>query len=593
MFLRYILLFSLLAWSISGLSSQDAGPPAFNAARIPNDQQLVLPQDNHVAMDIETRKKGVAAISKRPKIETKIYIDDALRALDVMQSHFYELWIGTWPSAIDWTAAVINTHVSALLGTVSRADPAETQHDTRFSEVVHRYFSHNIAYYFGENAFQIRNEAYDDMLWVVLGWLETIRFINDRNETDSSWHGTQFVPAFAHRARIFYDISSRGWDTSLCAGGMIWNPRLAPYKNAITNQLFISASVSMYLYFPGDSNYSPFYFDTSTNEDTFPGQPHDPRYLNSAIEAYSWLKHSNMTNQFGLFVDGFHIKGWSRNDNIGSGKCDERNEIVYTYNQGVVLSGLRGLWEGTGNSTYLEDGYSLVRNTMAATGWVWSGVIGSTIKKTDTDWDGLGHNGILEELCDRGGDCSQDAQTFKGIYFQHLAQFCEVLPLDAAVPTKTYGASKALAEQHRLNCLVFESWVTHNADAALSTLDQEGRFGMWWGQGSSVKDDSNNVPDGAFDYRNNASILASALWSSQLDPAGHTLDHRSRLRLNPMRSPCDNQRVGQPLTPASDKAEHKDVNDRGRGRTVETQAGGLAVLRTSWELQNLRHRRSS
>ncbi len=26
----------------------------------------------------------------------------------------------------------------------------------------------------------------------------------------------------------------------------------------------------------------------------------------------------------------------------------------------------------------------------------------------------------------------------------------------------------------------------------------------------------------------------------------------------------------------------RDVNDRGRGRTVETQQGGLAVLRSSW-----------
>ena len=30
-----------------------------------------------------------------------------------------------------------------------------------------------------------------------------------------------------------------------------------------------------------------------------------------------------------------------------------------------------------------------------------------------------------------------------------------------------------------------------------------------------------------------------------------------------------------------------DLNDRGRGRTVETQSGGLAVLRAMWEFNRL------
>ncbi|GAB7347397.1 hypothetical protein MBLNU459_g4323t1 [Dothideomycetes sp. NU459] len=502
-----------------------------------------------------------------------------------MQSQFYELWIGTWPSAIDWTAAVTNTQVSAVLGSVARADSTNLHEKISSSEVIHHYFSHNIAYYFGENAFQIRNEAYDDMLWVVLGWLETIRFINDRNVTDPAWHGTQFVPAFAHRARVFYDIASRGWDTSLCSGGMIWNPRLTPYKNAITNQLFISASISMYLYFPGDSNYSPFYSDGSI-EGSYPGESHDPKYLRSAVEAYAWLKNSNMTNELGLYVDGFHITGWRRDGSIGTGKCDERNEVVYTYNQGVVLSGLRGLWEGTGDSTYLEDGYALVRNVMAATGWFWSGSTDSSIKKTNSEWDGLGHDGILEEICDRRGYCSQDSQTFKGIFFQHLAQFCEALPRDAAVPNKTHGASRKLADCHRMNCLIFGTWVTHNADAALSTVDEDGKFGMWWGHQDGMNDTSLSVPEGAIDYRNNATVLVLSPWTMQTSPAFE----KSRLRGEMPHGSSEEIRrhlYSEVPAPPSNDAESGDVNDRGRGRTVETQAGGLSVLRASWELQGL------
>lgn len=31
----------------------------------------------------------------------------------------------------------------------------------------------------------------------------------------------------------------------------------------------------------------------------------------------------------------------------------------------------------------------------------------------------------------------------------------------------------------------------------------------------------------------------------------------------------------------------KDLNDRGRGRTVETHTGGLAALRAAWEVEGL------
>jgi hypothetical protein len=34
----------------------------------------------------------------------------------------------------------------------------------------------------------------------------------------------------------------------------------------------------------------------------------------------------------GLYVDGFHIAGYSANHS--KTVCDERNEMVYTYNQG-------------------------------------------------------------------------------------------------------------------------------------------------------------------------------------------------------------------------------------------------------------------
>jgi hypothetical protein len=318
-----------------------------------------------------------------------------------MQREFFALWVGKWTTAIDWTAAVMNTHISAALSTFSRAlssaasssvDRTETPHDAeskRLENEINKYFSVVTAYYFGEEAFSIRNEAYDDMLWVVLGWLESIQFINAHTQRQHpsrksakgkhEWYAQQFIPTFAHRARVFYELAEQGWDWRLCGGGMTWNPRFIPYKNAVTNELFISASVSMYLHFPGDSNCSPFMrgqaaqdpphslnAEAPTCSDSHPST-YDKHYLTNAINGYDWLANSGMKNAQGLYTDGFHIKDYAQNHS--NTECNERNEMLYTYNQGVVLSGLRGLWEATGNTTYLDDGYTLVHNVIRATGF--------------------------------------------------------------------------------------------------------------------------------------------------------------------------------------------------------------------------------
>ena len=48
-------------------------------------------------------------------------LDELRTALHVMQSTWFQLWVGTWPTAIDWTAAVIDTYLVSALSTLSRA----------------------------------------------------------------------------------------------------------------------------------------------------------------------------------------------------------------------------------------------------------------------------------------------------------------------------------------------------------------------------------------------------------------------------------------------------------------------------------------
>ena len=107
--------------------------------------------------------------------------------------------------------------------------------------------------------------------------------------------------------------------------------------------------------------------------------------------------------------------------------------------------------------------------------------------------------------------------------------------------------------RHLNRCRAYGPWIEHNAHAALITRDDDGKFGTWWGiqfqqppsNASEDTVDSSTLPIDAVDYRNDL-----------LEPVSSTFD-------------------GVP----------RDFNDRGRGRTVETQSGGVAVLRALYQWQ--------
>ena len=541
--------------------------------------------------------------------------DDLVEALGVMQNDYFELWQGTWPSSIDWTAAVLGTHVSAtlssltsskddfLMSSVATASDASDDSDKdktstsvarttpiALENLINRFFDHTSAFYFGENAFALRNQAYDDMLWVVLGWLENIKFQTlhsdlryTSNVTTGDWHGTQFQVPAAHRARLFYGLASEGWDVTLCEGGMIWSPYLTPYKNAITNELYIAASIGMYLYYPGDVIDSPFVANLASASD---GYPHNPTHLQAAMEGYKWLKNSNMTSENGLYGDGFHIRGWENVQQPGTRQCDVLNTMAYTYNQGVILSGLRGLWLATGSEEYLRDGHELVQKVIQATGWPNRGI---------KEWSGLGRGGIMEDTCDSSGSCSQDGQTFKSIFFHHFTEFCrEIRPQEERFLTQarrqTPSQGTRLYKWHQTQCRGYLPWVEHNAQAALKTRNERGQFGMWWGPAYGAQTtvvNTSPLPRGAIDYRNynqrgeNSEALIGALRSRDATEVPRNARTRAFDR-GPHEGGAGGESAGM-----KSASPPPDYNNRGRGRTVETQAGGVAVLRALYEWRQM------
>lgn len=561
--------------------------------------QQILQSSDDVMEELETEDRDVwnAASIRR----------DLMSALETMQHEYFEVWIGQWPTSIDWTGAVLGTHVSATLDTLSRFSEQQPPSSKNVNETrcdvdsrllddqINGYFSQLQAYYFGENAFGFRLQAHDDMLWVVLGWLEAIKFIdahdkrrhphirnvsNARNASNASkadltegfgkhWHGMLFKPAFAHRAHVFFDIVSSAWDDSLCGGGLTWNPHLSPYKNAVTNEQLISAAIGMYLYHPGDTNTAPFIStavtpktkdDPSSDPNTQlpPSQPHDISYLFMAQMAYRWFTSKNFTNAHGLYVDGFHVRShWdpARHRRV-YGACDLRTEMVYTYNQGIILSGQRQLWEGTGQTSYLQDGHALIRSVIDATGWP---------HRSGTAWRGLGYNGILHEFCDSRGTCGQDAQTFKGIFFLHLSAFCEPLPVlgldEPLLPGKTHLADKGTASLHASDCRGYIRWVEANARGARGTRNERGVIGGWWSAPKLRVDGM---------HKDDKWMPEDAVMPELPRP---TVDY-----------PNEGMAEGG-YTSAAWKTDGWDFNDRGRGRTVESHSSGLAVLRALYVLK--------
>lgn len=66
--------------------------------------------------------------------------------LEVMQNSWFALWVGTWPMAIDWTAAVLDTHLVSSLSTLSKAldSPADAEQHRDVENDLNRFFGQNV-----------------------------------------------------------------------------------------------------------------------------------------------------------------------------------------------------------------------------------------------------------------------------------------------------------------------------------------------------------------------------------------------------------------------------------------------------------------
>ena len=196
------------------------------------------------------------------------------------------------------------------------------------------------------------NELYDDEGWWALTWMKAYDMTADERY-------------LAMSEVIFEDIVG-GWDDE-CGGGVWWS-KDRDYKNAITNELFLTIAARLYV------------------------RTQKEEYLDWAEEEWAWFEASGMLNGDGLINDGL------------DDACANNGATTWTYNQGVVLGGLVALSEARGevaaDSALVAQAEAIADAALAADFLV-------------------GADGVLVEPCEP--DCGGDGPQFKGIFMRNLS----------------------------------------------------------------------------------------------------------------------------------------------------------------------------
>lgn len=194
------------------------------------------------------------------------------------------------------------------------------------------------------------NEFFDDNAWWALAWVAAYDLTGEGRYLDA--------------ARAVFARNVSGWDDT-CRGGLWWNTDRR-YKNAITNELFLTLAARLHQRTAGDREYRDW-----------------------ALREWEWFHGTGMIGPSGLVNDGL------------TGTCANNGGPAWTYNQGVILGGLAALHEITGDVGYLRQGQAIADAVLA----------------TLTD-----AQGILAEPAG-GPRLNGDQTQFKGIFVRYLHDF--------------------------------------------------------------------------------------------------------------------------------------------------------------------------
>lgn len=272
----------------------------------------------------------------------------------------------------------------------------------------------------------------------------------DRSYLESVVENT-FAKAAA--GNIFRDMAA-GWD-DFWGGGIYWgkcdgSPDRAGavavphgwtggYKNAIANELFITVAAALGLRHRGRN----------------PAGADEAGYLPWAVRGWEWFSSPRprgiaMINEASLINDSPDAQG-----------VNNDTESIWSYNQGVILSGLRDLADLAGDETYLgwaekiADAF-IANPCRASSRPSKSGVIDGILHE---------HNDCRPDGSALDGVPSVDSTLFKGVFVRNLARL--------------YATTQKAA---------YRQFILANAASALTHANERYQFGCNWAAPVDVAD---------------------------------------------------------------------------------------------------------
>jgi predicted alpha-1,6-mannanase (GH76 family) len=271
------------------------------------------------------------------------YRDAAAAGISVLQGWYSRrtgLWktVGWWNSANALTAVIRYSQATGDRSYLAVAENTFTRAQRAFIKLQRRKR-------------RFINDFFDDNLWWALAWVAA------GDLTPDEWYRERYRAA----AQAIFAHCLSGWDDT-CGGGLWWNEK-RDYKNAITNELFLTLAALLAVRVPGQQEYRDW-----------------------ALREWEWLHGSGLIGPSGLVNDGL------------SAACANNGGTTWTYNQGVILGGLTALHQITGDQGYLRQ----------------AEVIADAALRALTD-----ARGILAEPSEPAGSVGDHPQ-FKGIFVRNL-----------------------------------------------------------------------------------------------------------------------------------------------------------------------------
>jgi len=250
---------------------------------------------------------------------------------------------------------------------------------------------------------------FDDQGWWALAWAKAYELTSDP---------TYLIKSVA----LFFYLKDESWDESTCNGGAWWSEAHS-YKNSITNQLFFVLATQLQSLISQPHTHQRLKKALlESRHNVLHDQMHsaiDPNmYMRWSMKSWRWLQEAGLRdNLTGLYRDGLNSSQCSRSDGNDLGA-----NATWTYNQGVVLTGIGKLFEITGDETLLDTADDIVSSVME---YMTVPSVGNSHDRTHlmVEWSCntcIGCKNLTPE-----GSCKSnwDSAMFKGAFMRHLGYF--------------------------------------------------------------------------------------------------------------------------------------------------------------------------